>query len=78
MSEKKEVKAATKTAPVKKSKVDQATKIKRNADGTKKMAVARGTERARRRLDLAKGWRNVANAKKMLPTKAEAAKAVAQ
>lgn len=62
---------AAKAAPVKKTKVDQASKIKRNADGSKTMKVARGTERERRRAGLRKDWKNIGNAAKMLPSKAE-------
>lgn len=75
MSEKKEGKgkvvAKAAAAPVKKSKVDPATKVKRGPNGKKEMKVARGTERAARRADLRKGWRTVANAKQMAPSKTE-------
>lgn len=76
MSEKKEAKsapAAKYVAPVKKAKVDPMIKIKRNADGTKIMKIARGTERARRRAGLREGWRKVSNAKQMIPTITEQA-----
>ncbi len=69
MSAKKEAKPAPAKAAVvvKKSKVDQATKIKRDSTGKKIMKVARGSARAARRVDLKANWRNVANAKKMQP-----------
>lgn len=68
MSAKKEAKGGkpAPVAPAKKAKVDPATKIKRNADGTKAMKVARGTERRRRREGLRQDWKTHPNAKQML------------
>jgi hypothetical protein len=74
VSEKKEGKAkAAPVAKVVKAKVDPATKVKRNADGSKIMKTARGTERARRRAGLKRGWKQHPNVPQMLPTKAEEA-----
>lgn len=76
MSEKKEAKkkdggaapkAAAPAKPVKKAKIDRMTKVKRDGAGKKVLKVAHGTARAARREGLKEGWRNVANAKKMLP-----------
>lgn len=65
--EEKKVAPAKVVAPVKKSKIDRMTKVKRDENGKKEMNVARGSARAARREGIKKGWRNVANAKPMLP-----------
>lgn len=51
-------------APAKKT---AAEKIKRDETGKKIMKVIRGTARSIRREGLVKNWKNIANAKKMLP-----------
>jgi hypothetical protein len=75
VSGKKEAKAkaapVVTAAPVKKA--DPQAKIKRDETGKKIMKTARGTERARRRAGLKKGWKQLANLPQMLPTKAEEA-----
>lgn len=75
MSGKKEAKAkaapAVTAAPVKKA--DPQAKIKRDENGKKIMKIARGTERARRRVGLKRDWKSHPNVPQMLPTKAEEA-----
>jgi hypothetical protein len=67
VSEKKQGKKADKPRKVYQAKPHPSLKVKRNADGSKVMEVARGTARAARREGLIKGWKNIGNAKKMAP-----------
>ncbi len=67
MSEKKQVKSAA-PAPVVAQKKAVPKVILRDAKGRKIMAIARGTERAIRRMGLVKGWRTIKGAKQMAPS----------
>lgn len=67
VSGKKQGSKSDKARKVYQPKAHPSLKVKRNADGSKVMKVARGTARAARREGLVKGWKNVANAKKMAP-----------
>jgi hypothetical protein len=57
VSEKKQGNKAAKPRKVYQAKPHPSIKVKRNADGTKTMKVARGTARAKRREGLEQGWK---------------------